>query len=144
MSEPATSLGGVALAKWLWPMAKVLGIPAAGLIGALVVAAADPAEVMPDPIKRRKLIRVQYVTGLIVAWFFTPATVMWLTHKVEWIEPKEPIEWLQVALPIGFIYGGLAIGLIGALVKLRQIINDRGADAIAARVGLDDDGKGNP
>jgi hypothetical protein len=139
MSEPASSLGGYALAKWLWPIAKVFGVPAAGLAGALIVAAFDPHEAEPDPLKRRKLLRVQYVTGLVVAFFFTPGTVAWLDHILPWVDLVTVEDWLQVALPVGFLYGALAIGFIGALVKLRQIIADRGANAIADRIGLGED-----
>jgi hypothetical protein len=138
MSEPASSIGGgIALAKWLWPAAKILGIPAAGFLGALIVAACDPAEAVPDPIKRRKLIRAQYISGITVAWLFTPGTVTWVDHAFDWFNPVTPMDWLEVGLPIGFIYGALAIGFIGALVKLKTLIAERGAGVIAGKVGLD-------
>lgn len=147
MIEPISpSAGGIAVGKWLWPIAKLLGIPAAGLIGALFVAAFDPAEAMPDPKQRRKLVFFQYTCGLTVAWLFTHATVRWLDHTLDWIDlpkilttPEDVGLWLEVALPVGFIWGGVSIGLIGALVKLRKIIADRGAKVVADRVGMGED-----
>lgn len=147
MIEPISpSAGGIALGKWLWPLAKLLGIPAAGLVGALLVAAFDPSEAVKDPKKRQKLLLVQYTAGLTVACMFTLGTVRWLDFNLEWINLPQHIQsldelqaWFEIALPVGFIYGGLSIGLIGALVKLRQIIADRGAEAVADRIGLGDE-----
>lgn len=146
MIEPSSgAAGGAAFAKWLWPLAKILGVPVAGLIGALLVAAFDPAEAVPDPKKRRRLLVLQYTTGLIVACFFTLGTVRWMDHNWEWVNlpkvlttPEDISAWLEVALPVAFLWGGLAIGFIGALVKLRFLISERAAKVIAARLGAGD------
>lgn len=139
MTEPVSgAAGGAVIAKWLWlPLAKLFGVSAAALIGALLVAAFDPAEAVPDPVKRRKLLFAQYTAGLTVAWMFTPATTRWIDHVADWFNPVTVWDWLEVALPVGFLYGGLAIGLIGALVRLRVLIRDRGATALAGRLGME-------
>lgn len=140
MSDPASGAGGYMLAKWLWPIAKVLGVPAAGLVGALLVAAFDPAEVIADPKQRRKLITVQYVSASVVCFLFTNPLVRWLDFKCDWFDlAGASIEqWLEIGLPTAFVLGALSIGFIGALAKLRVILRDRAADAVAKRLGIDE------
>lgn len=140
MSDPASGAGGYMLAKWLWPIAKVLGVPAAGLVGAMLVAAFDPAEAVPDPRQRRKLLAVQYVSALVTCFLFTKPLVRWLDFKCEWFDLQgASIEgWLEIGLPIAFILGALSIGFVGALAKLRVILRDRAADAVAKRFGIDE------
>ena len=42
--------------------------------------------------------------------------------------------WLEIALPVALVIGALSWGVLGALVKLRALIRERGAAAVADRV----------
>lgn len=119
--------------------AKLGALLGAGALGALLIAAVDPAEAMPDGKKRRRLIFVQVVAGIVVCAFFGPGLVSWLVKPTGWvpIAPGDIFGLIEVVMPVGLLLGALSWGLIGVIVKLRHLIATRGADAIAKHVGID-------
>lgn len=145
MTEPATS-AAAGIAAWKFGLlAKIGTLLGVGGIGGLLVAAADTAHVVPDRAQRLKLTFVQFVAAGVVSISCTPATMRWLDAMFDWINLAACSNWdecfqswAELALPVGLLYGALSWGIIGMLVKLRIIVRDRGADAIAARAGLDD------
>ena len=115
--------------------AKLLSLIGVGAAGAAVMAAVDP------PGSRRALFAQAAVAGTM-ALIFTPGAVRALV-SVGWVAPfgGDVERWAEVALPCGFLVGALSWGVVGALVKLRALLRDRAADALARRVGLDEQPK---
>jgi hypothetical protein len=140
MPEPtsSTAAGAVAFAAKYGLLAKLGALLATGVLGAVLIAAVDPAEAMPDPKKRRKLIFMQVVVALIVAGIFGKFVTSWLGKPGGWfaVDPSDLGAWIELAMPVGLTLGALSWGLIGAAVKLRILLAERGADAIADKVGL--------
>lgn len=138
MTEPATSaVAGVA--AWKMGLLSKLGVlVGGGALGALLIAAVDPAEAEPDPRKRRRLIFTQVLVAGAMSMTFTPATVRWLASWNDWIQLGSGNfeAWAEVTLPVALTIGALGWGMLGAAVKLRQMVRDRGADAIAEKAGL--------
>lgn len=137
-ADGASGAAGLAFAAKYGVFAKLGALLGAGAVGAILIAAVDPAEAIPDPKKRRKLILTQVVTAAVVCGMCGPLAVRWLGRADGWfpVTPGDVGSWVELAMPVGLILGGLSWGLIGALVKLRQVIAARGAAAIADRVGI--------
>lgn len=138
-ADGASSVAAVGLSMKYGLAAKLAALVGTGTIGALLVAAVDPAEALPDPKARRKLIFGQVVSAAVVAPMFTPATVRALDSTFAWVQATSSVEaWAAVAMPVGLLWGCLAWGILGAMVKLRQIVRDRAAGVLAKRAGLTD------
>ena len=137
-ADGASGAAGLAFAAKYGVFAKLGALLGAGAVGAILIAAVDPAEAIPDPKKRRKLILTQVVTAAVVCGMCGPLAVRWLGRAGGWfpVTPGDVGSWVELAMPVGLVLGGLSWGLIGALVKLRQLIAARGAAAIADRVGI--------
>lgn len=137
-ADGASGAAGLAFAAKYGLFAKLGALLAAGAVGAVLIAAVDPAEAMPDPRKRRKLIFTQVVSAGVVCGGFGPLAVRWLGRADGWfpVLANDVGGWVELAMPVGLVLGGLSWGLIGATVKLRQLISARGAAAIADRVGM--------
>jgi hypothetical protein len=136
MTEPA-STAAAGMAAWKFGLLAKLGVLiGAGALGAMLIAAVDPAEAEPDPKKRRKLIFAQVVSAMVFSSFFTKPVVRWLDYALDWIDLSAggAEAWLEIALPVGLLIGALSWGALGALVKLRKIIAERAAKAVADRV----------
>jgi hypothetical protein len=118
--------------------AKLGALLGAGALGALLIAAVDPAEAMPDPKKRRRLIFVQVIAAIVVCGFFGPGLVSWLVKPTGWVPVPagDILALIEVVMPVGLLLGALSWGLIGVIVKLRHLIATRGADVVAKHVGL--------
>lgn len=138
-ADGASGMAAAGLAlKYGWA-AKLTALIGVGTLSALLIAAIDPAEAIQDPKKRRKLILVQAFAAGIVAPLFTPATVRWIDSMLTWVDTTQSIEaWAEIALPVGLLWGSLSWGILGAMVKLRQIVRDRAAGELARRVGISD------
>jgi hypothetical protein len=140
MTEPASGAVG-AIAAWkLGVLHKVLALFGIGALGAWLIAIADPT---PESATRKERARIFFLQSLaagVMALLFTVPAMRFLGSMFEWAKPTpgDPESWLTTALPIGFLIGALSWGLVGALVKLRQLLNERGAKAIGERVGLRD------
>ncbi len=134
-----TAAGAIAAFKY-GLFAKLGAILGAGVLGALVIAAVDPAEAMPDPKKRRRLIFLQVFVALVVAGLLGPGLTSWLTRPAGLfpVTPGDLGALIEAAMPVGLALGALSWGLIGAGVKIRQIIADRGAAIVARKAGLTD------
>lgn len=138
LTMPTETTVGVALAAKYGVLAKVAALLATGAIGALLIAAFDPAEAVPDPGKRRKLIASQVISAALVAGTCGPLAVRWLGKADGWfpVAAGDVEGYVVLAMPVGILLGALSWGLIGAAVKLRQLISDRGAQALADKVGI--------
>lgn len=136
MHMPTETAAGVALAAKYGLLAKLAALMGTGALGAVLIAAVDPAEAIPDPIKRRKLIVTQVIVALIVAGICGPLVTSWLGRPGGWF-PVEPswnlTAWLELAMPVGLFLGAMSWGFIGAAVKLRILIAERGAQLVADR-----------
>lgn len=143
MPDPTmpSAAGLAAAAKYGW-LAKMIGLLGAGAAGALIVAAVDPAEALPDPRKRRRLIALQVVVAGVVSTTCTRIVVRWLDASFGFIDLSggDLDQWAEVALPVALLLGAMSWGVLGALVKLRALVRDHGAEAIASRFGLEDEG----
>lgn len=135
----AETTAGILAAKY-GVLAKLAALLGTGAVGAVLIAAFDPAEAVPDPKARRKLILTQVVTAALVAGMLGPVLVSWLGKPTGYfpVSAGDAMGWIELAMPVGLLLGGVSWGLIGALVKLRKLIADRGADAVADRIGLED------
>jgi hypothetical protein len=138
MTEPASAAAaGFAAAKY-GLLGKLASLFAVGALGAFLVVLADP---MPDNTPRAVRIRVlfaQFLSAGVVALLFTLPVLRIAGATWEWarVAPGDIEGWLTLALPVGLILGALGWGLIGALLKLRNLIRDRGGVAAAARMGI--------
>lgn len=140
MTEPASSAVGAVAAWKLGLIHKVLALFGIGALGAWLIAIADPT---PEGATRQERTRIFFLQGLVagvMALLFTVPAMRFLGATFEWAKPVpgDPESWLSTALPIGFLIGAMSWGLAGALVKLRQLLKERGAKAIGDHVGLSD------
>lgn len=136
MTEPASSaVAGIAAWK-LGLLGKLGALLGAGGIGALLIAAVDPAEAVADRKQRRRLIFTQVIVAGVMASMCTSAVVRWLASWNPWMQMATFEDWGEVALPVGLFIGALSWGVLGALVKLRALVKERGAEAVAARIHL--------
>lgn len=137
-ADGASGAAGLAFAAKYGVFAKLGALLTAGAVGAILIAAVDPAEALPDPVKRRKLIVTQVIAAGVVCGMCGPLAVRWLGQSGGWfpVEPGDIGGWVELAMPVGLVLGGLSWGLIGAMVKLRQLIAARGAAAIADKAGI--------
>lgn len=125
MTEPATAAaGGIAATKLL----AGLG---AGLCGAIIMAAADP------PKTRGQLIGQATVAGTM-GTLCTPWAVRVVDHLLPWVDlARAPWhEVLEISGPVGLLIGAMSWGIVGMLVRLRAVISNRGAEKVAAAIGL--------
>lgn len=134
-ADGASGFAAAGLAvKFGWA-AKIAAVVASGTIGALLIAAVDPGEVLQDPKKRRRLIYLQVMCAAILAPIMTPVTVRWLDSTFDFMRVSVSLEqWSEVALPVALFWGAMAWGILGAMVKLRMIIKNRGADAVSDKL----------
>lgn len=126
---------GAGLAAKYGLFGKVLAMFWASAIGAAIIAWYHPST------RRETAWRAfgagvggVFVGGIVLRFassyvpFLAPPQDM--THFWDWL--------LEVVLPLLFLFGGIFWGLVGMLQDLAKKINDRGADAVAVRVGLED------
>ena len=131
---PADGASGAAAAGLAWKLGliqKLAALVSVGAVGALVMAAVDP------PATRKALFLQSLAAGLM-SILFTPGIVRWLDSIFEFIDMRgaDVEQWAEVALPVGFILGALSWGILGAMVKLRALVKDRGAETLLKRTGL--------
>lgn len=131
MTEPASSAAGAVAAWKLGLLHKLVALFGIGAVGAALMSLYDP------PASRRALFAQALAAGVVALTFTLPA-LRWLDSAVGWIDlaDGDPAQWLEVALPVGFLLGSVSWGGIGALVKLRSLIRDRAAQALASKAGL--------
>lgn len=127
MSEPA-STGLAGALGW-----KALGLGAligAGVLGAVVAAVFDPP-------KDRKTMFKQFAVAGISSLFFGPLALRFIDQWIEWVDFKtmSPVDLLEWSAPVYLLIGALSWGLFGAVVRMRQIIRERGADEVWRRGG---------
>lgn len=139
-SETARAAAQAAAGAGAVGIVKIAALLGGGALGALVIAAVDPAEAEPDPKKRRRLIFSQVMVASVVAGVFGKLVTTWLGKPGGWIpiEPGNVEAWIELGMPVGLVLGALSWGLVGVLVKLRKVIAERAADAVANKVGLGD------
>jgi hypothetical protein len=130
MAADGASGAAAGLAWKLGLIQKLLALVGVGAVGAVVMASFDP------PPTRRAMFAQALAAG-VMAILFTPAMVRWLDSMFDWITVNDVESWAEVALPCGFMVGALSWGFIGALSKLRTIVKDKGADALARRAGIE-------
>jgi hypothetical protein len=114
---------------------KALGFGAlvgTGVVGALMMAVFDPP-------KDKKTMLKQALVAAVSSLFFGPAAVRTFDHFFDFINlaTASGLEVLEWGAPIYFLIGAFSWGAFGAAVRLREIIRDRGAQKLAAKVGLD-------
>lgn len=122
MTEPisaaaASAVGAAQTVAGKAALAKLAAIFATGAVGAAVMAALRP-------VTARQLF-VQAAVAGVVSVYFAESVIDWF--------PALRGFTLQVA----FLLGAMSWGIVGALVRLRDLIDKRGARVIAARVGID-------
>jgi hypothetical protein len=123
MTEPTTALAASAVgvaksAAGQAAISKLLILFATGALGAAVMAALRP--------QTGRQLFIQALVAGVISTYFTESVMDVLS-----IPEKHK-------LPIGFLLGAMSWGLVGAAVRLRDIVSQRGGDAIAHRVGLDE------
>ncbi len=125
----STSVGAIVGAK----VASAIGF---GALGALIMAAVDPP-------KTRLALAMQATVAGVCRIVVTPLAARWIDHTFAWIDLGRAgvVEVLEVFMPVGFLVGALSWGAVGALVKLREIVNQRAADKLAKAAGMDEGGK---
>lgn len=109
----------------------------AGLIGGALMVILDP------PATKLQMF-LQSVTAGIGSIVFGPIAVRALDHYVDWVDLAQAhfSTVLEVAAPVYFVIGCLSWGIAAALVHLRHLIADRGADVVAERLGVHPADKG--
>ena len=100
--------------------ASTIGV---GVLGAAIMAAFDP------PQSRKELFLHATLAG-VGSFVFGPLALMAATKFVTFATPGE------LLMPVYFLVGALSWGAFGAIAKLRKLISDKGASALADRVGL--------
>lgn len=130
LGDAASAAGAAAGAKASTAFAAAVGV---GTIGGLLM-------VMLDPPKTRRGMFVQSMVACIGSIVFGPIAVRLLDHYVDGIDlaGADVVSILEVAAPVFFVIGALSWGIAAALVRLRHIIAERGADAVAKKAGLDE------
>lgn len=129
---------GAGLAAKYGLMGKVVAMFAASAIGAAIIALYHPQT------RSETLWRAM---GAGVGGVFVGGILLrFASNYISFLAPPTNVEqfwsWLlEVVLPLLFLFGGLFWGLVGMLQNLAKKINDRGADAVADRVGLGDNTK---
>lgn len=110
----------------------LVGIFSAGLLGAACIAAFDP------PTSRKQLFTQAAVAG-VGSLFFGPVVLATVQHFSTWIvwTSLNMEQSISYAAPVYLVTGGLAWGVFGALARLRKLISERGAQAVAKRMGVD-------
>jgi hypothetical protein len=129
VTEPASTAAGAAAAWKFGLVHKLAALLAIGGIGGLLIAAFDPP-------KSRALLFGQAAVAGFMSLLLTPAALRALDYYAVWIDLSSPERWLEAALPAGFLIGAMSWGLMGALVKLRELIRVRAARSLAGKVGL--------
>jgi len=135
MSEP---ISGTAAGIFGW---KALGFSAllgSGVLGGLVMAVFDPP-------KTRKQLFLQGTAAGIGSLFFGPVVLRVLDHYLDWINLATATgpEMFEVAAPVYLLIGTMSWGAFAALAKLREIVRDHGAGALANKIGINTPNKPN-
>lgn len=129
---------GAGLAANYGLFGKMAGMFAASAIGAGIIAAYHPET------RQETLWRAMGagVGGVFVGGIVLRAASTYVPFLAPPTNPIEFWSWLlEVVLPLLFMFGGLFWGLVGMLQKLAKKLNDKGADAVATRIGIDDSAK---
>lgn len=129
MSEP---ISGTAAGIFSWKGALWIGaLLGSGVLGGMIMASFDPP-------KTRKLLFLQGAAAGIGSLFFGPIVLRALDHYTDWINlaTASPIEMLEIAAPVYLLIGTLSWGVFAALAKLRELIRERGAAALADKIGM--------
>lgn len=133
VTEPASTAVAGAAAWKLGLVHKLAALVSVGVIGAMMIAAFEPP-------KTKRTLFAQALAAGVMALLFTPAVVRYAEASLGWAAgASNSVErWAEVALPVAFLVGATSWGLVGALSKLRTILREKAAKAIANRVGLSD------
>ncbi len=129
MAEPVSSAAsGGAMWKAVGFSSALIGT---GILGAVLIAAFDPP-------KTKKGLFAQSAIGGIMSLVFGPLAVRAADHYFDFINlaNASALDGLQQAAPVYFLVGALGWGACGALVKLRELIRDKGATIIAGKGGI--------
>lgn len=123
MTEPTTALAASAVgvaksAAGQAAISKLMLLFATGALGAAVMAALRP--------QTGRQLFIQALVAGVISTYFTDSLIDVLA-----IQEKHK-------LPVAFLIGAMSWGLVGAAVRLRDLVSQRGGDAIAHSVGLDD------
>ena len=105
----------------LWKLGVSIG---AGVLGASIMAAMDP------PTTKRELFKQAAVAG-VGSMVFGPVALTVVSHYAPFLANS-----LETAVPVYFLVGALAWGVFGAIAKLRVLIRDRAANALAVKFGV--------
>jgi hypothetical protein len=129
VTEPASTAAG-AVAAWKFGLIhKLLTLIAIGGLGGLLIAAFDPP-------KNRMVLFGQAAVAGFLSLLLTLPVLRALDYYAAWIDLATPEQWLEAALPVGFLIGAMSWGLMGALVKLRELIRVRAARSLAEKAGF--------
>ena len=134
----AAAEAGAGLAAKYGLFGKVAGMFVASALGAAIIALYHP-ETREETMWRALGAGLGgvFVGGIVLRTasnyiaFLAPPTD--ISHLWAWL--------LEVVLPLMFLFGGLFWGFVGMLQKLAKKLNDKGADAVASRVGIDESAK---
>ncbi len=131
----AVEAAGASIAAKYGLAGKVIAMFAASALGAAIIAWYHPQT-------RSETLWRAFGAG--VGGVFVGGIVLrFASNYIPFLAPPQDInqfwEWLlEVVLPLLFMFGGLFWGLVGMLQDLSKKIKDKGADAVADRVGLND------
>ena len=131
MSEPVSSAaGGIVGWKFLLSFGALVS---SGVLGGAIMAAFDPP-------KSRLQLFLQGAAAGVGSLFFGPIAVRVLDHYTEWVDLANAghVDLLTFAAPVYLVIGTLSWGVFSALAKLRELIKNRGADAVAHKIGLEE------
>lgn len=120
----------------------VAGAKAAALVGSAGAAVLGAGlMVMIDPPTTRRGRYLQAFVGSVFGVIGGPIAIIALDHYVDWIDLGNA-DWkfaVAVAAPMFLITGALGWGVAGAIAHLRRRAAEQGGDAIAHRLGMDDE-----
>lgn len=131
----AVEAGAATIAAKYGFLGKVVAMFAASALGAAIIALYHP---------QTRSETMWRALGAGIGGVFVGGIVLrFASSYVDFLAPPKDIsqfwEWLlDVVLPLLFLFGGLFWGLVGMLQNLSKKIKDKGADAVADRVGLND------
>lgn len=131
MSEPISAGAAGTAALWKFGLGAGLAV-GSGILGGMIMAAFDPPAT-------RKLLFAQGAAAGVGSLFFGPIAVRALDHYVDWIDLAHAtaFEAIETVAPVYLLVGTMSWGVFAALAKLRVIVKERGAAAVAAKTGLD-------
>lgn len=113
----------------LWKALASLG---AGVLGAAIMAAVDP------PTTRKELFSQAAVAG-VGSLVFGPVVLRVVNHFVPFLGTDNKTVWdlFEVAVPVYFLVGAISWGFFGAVAKVRKMIADKAASALAKKLGVE-------